>query len=255
MARLVILSEGMTGKAHELTVDKTTIGRVDDNMFPIPEASFPAIIAKSCCAGSDVVVRDLNSTNGTFINGHQVTGEAALKPGQILRLGPGGNAPGRRRRRGRPEKPASAAQEIARSNDGHSARRQARPGTFDQAVTFDKSAFAKKSNTGTKIFIGVVVVVSCGHSDPAGGDRNKARASFRRSKSAFLQPARRFRCRISDDKIRPGPSHRQQCFQRHRPFVNPALRRRGLDHRIFAADRIGRRGIAKLRFDPMQNSR
>ena len=36
--------------------------------------------------GNDVVVKDLNSTNGTFINGEQVT-ESPLKPGQILRLG------------------------------------------------------------------------------------------------------------------------------------------------------------------------
>jgi len=34
-----------------------------------------------------VVIKDLNSTNGTFINGQQVNGEAVLKPGQTLRLG------------------------------------------------------------------------------------------------------------------------------------------------------------------------
>ena len=34
----------------------------------------------------EIVVRDLNSTNGTYINGEKVT-ESALKPGQILRLG------------------------------------------------------------------------------------------------------------------------------------------------------------------------
>jgi pSer/pThr/pTyr-binding forkhead associated (FHA) protein len=33
-----------------------------------------------------VVVRDLNSTNGTYIGGEKVT-ETRLKPGQILRLG------------------------------------------------------------------------------------------------------------------------------------------------------------------------
>ena len=34
-----------------------------------------------------MIVNDLNSTNGTFINGDKITGEAPLKPGQILRLG------------------------------------------------------------------------------------------------------------------------------------------------------------------------
>jgi pSer/pThr/pTyr-binding forkhead associated (FHA) protein len=33
------------------------------------------------------VVRDLNSTNGTFINGEKVSSESPLKLGQILRLG------------------------------------------------------------------------------------------------------------------------------------------------------------------------
>ena len=86
MAKLVLLSEGLTGKSHELKVEKTTIGRVDDNTFPIPEASVSSHHAEILLKGNDVVVKDLNSTNGTFINGEQVT-EAVLKPGQILRLG------------------------------------------------------------------------------------------------------------------------------------------------------------------------
>lgn len=87
MAKLVILSQGMTGRSHELKVDKTTIGRVDDNTFPIAEASVSSHHCEVLLRGNDVVVNDLNSTNGTFINGDKITGEAVLKPGQILRLG------------------------------------------------------------------------------------------------------------------------------------------------------------------------
>ena len=86
MAKLVLISEGLTGKSHELTVEKTTIGRVDDNTFPIPEASVSSHHCEILLKGNDVVVKDLNSTNGTFINGEQIT-ESVLKPGQILRLG------------------------------------------------------------------------------------------------------------------------------------------------------------------------
>ena len=154
MARLVILSEGLTGKAFELTVDKTTVGRVDDNTFPIPEASVSSHHCEVLLRGTDVVIRDLNSTNGTFINGNQVTGEAPLKPGQILRLG----------------------QIEMRLEDASSAKAAAPKKLPDQTmvipqgvklgqepsttVSFDKSAFAKKSNTGTKIFIGVIVVIA-----------------------------------------------------------------------------------------------
>jgi pSer/pThr/pTyr-binding forkhead associated (FHA) protein len=86
MAKLVVLSAGMTGRTHELKADKTTIGRVEDNTFQIAEASVSSHHCEVLLRGNDVLVRDLNSTNGTFINGEKVT-ETVLKPNQILRLG------------------------------------------------------------------------------------------------------------------------------------------------------------------------
>src|SRR3989441_10551581 len=86
MAKLVLLSAGMTGRTHELKVDKTTIGRVEDNTFQIAEPSVSSHHCEVLLRGSDVVVKDLNSTNGTFINGEKVA-EGVIKPGQILRLG------------------------------------------------------------------------------------------------------------------------------------------------------------------------
>jgi hypothetical protein len=86
MAKLVVLSIGMTGRTQELKVDKTTIGRVDDNTFQIAEPSVSSHHCEVLLRGTDVVVKDLNSTNGTFINGEQIT-EKVIKPGQILRLG------------------------------------------------------------------------------------------------------------------------------------------------------------------------
>jgi hypothetical protein len=87
MAKLVLLSEGLTGKSHELKVDKTTIGRLDDNAFQISEPSVSSHHCEVLLRGNDIVIKDLNSTNGTFVNGEAVTTEAVLKPGQLLRLG------------------------------------------------------------------------------------------------------------------------------------------------------------------------
>jgi|SRR6185295_7192537 len=87
MAKLVLLSAGMTGRTHELKVDKTTIGRVEDNTFQIAEPSVSSHHCEILLKGTDVVVHDLNSTNGTFINGEKVNDESVLKPGQVLRLG------------------------------------------------------------------------------------------------------------------------------------------------------------------------
>src|SRR6516164_9291696 len=86
MAKLVILSQGLNGRTHELKVEKTTIGRVDDNSFQIAEPSVSSHHCEILLRGSDVVVKDLNSTNGTFINGEKVS-ESVLKVGQTLRLG------------------------------------------------------------------------------------------------------------------------------------------------------------------------
>jgi pSer/pThr/pTyr-binding forkhead associated (FHA) protein len=86
MAKLVILTQGMTGRAHELNVDRTTIGRVEDNTFQIADPSVSSHHCEAHLRGGEVLIRDLNSTNGTYINGAQIT-ESVLKSGQTLRLG------------------------------------------------------------------------------------------------------------------------------------------------------------------------
>jgi pSer/pThr/pTyr-binding forkhead associated (FHA) protein len=86
MAKLVILTPGLTGRAHDLSVDRTTIGRVEDNMFQIPEASVSSHHCEVQLRGNELFIQDHNSTNGTFINGEKIS-EGVLKPGQTLRLG------------------------------------------------------------------------------------------------------------------------------------------------------------------------
>lgn len=86
MAKLVILNQGMTGRTMELTVDRTTVGRVEENTFQIADASVSSRHAEILLRGTDIVIRDLNSTNGTFINNEKIT-ETVLKPGQTLRFG------------------------------------------------------------------------------------------------------------------------------------------------------------------------
>jgi pSer/pThr/pTyr-binding forkhead associated (FHA) protein len=86
MPKLVVLSEGFAGRTYELKAERTTVGRLEDNAFCIPEPSVSSHHCEIVLRGNDVVVHDLNSTNGTFISGNQVT-EAVLKAGQILRLG------------------------------------------------------------------------------------------------------------------------------------------------------------------------
>lgn len=86
MAKLVILNQGMTGRSFELNAERTTVGRVEDNTFQITDPSVSSHHAEILMRGTEILVRDLNSTNGTFLNGDRIT-EMVLKPGQILRFG------------------------------------------------------------------------------------------------------------------------------------------------------------------------
>ena len=154
MPRLVVLSEGLTGRAYELKVDKTTIGRVEDNAFQVPEGSVSSHHCEIHLRGNEVVVKDLNSTNGTFINGQQVTGEGILKSGQILRLGQVEirlesdeirTATGKKL----PDQTMIIPQGVKLGGD-----------TGTKPVHFGgASPFEKKSNKGTKTFIVVPIVV------------------------------------------------------------------------------------------------
>jgi pSer/pThr/pTyr-binding forkhead associated (FHA) protein len=147
MAKLVVLSVGMTGRTQELKVDKTTIGRVEDNTFQIAEPSVSSHHCEVLLRGSEVVVRDLNSTNGTFINGEKVT-EQAMKPGQILRLG-------QVELRLETEAPAAPAKKhldqtlvMQRGVSLNELEQGTRAGGFDTKG----SGFSKKDDKGSKIF-------------------------------------------------------------------------------------------------------
>ena len=86
MAKLVVLTQSMAGRSYDLATERTTVGRVEDNAFQIAEPSVSSRHCEILLRGEEVVVKDLNSTNGTFINGEKIS-EGVLKPGQTLRLG------------------------------------------------------------------------------------------------------------------------------------------------------------------------
>jgi pSer/pThr/pTyr-binding forkhead associated (FHA) protein len=86
MAKLVVLTQSMAGRSFDLATERTTVGRVEDNAFQIAEPSVSSRHCEILLQGADIVIKDLNSTNGTFINGEKIS-EGVLKPGQTLRLG------------------------------------------------------------------------------------------------------------------------------------------------------------------------
>ena len=159
MAKLVILTQGMTGRTHELKVDKTTIGRVEDNVFQIAEPSVSSHHCEVWLRGNEVVIKDLNSTNGTFIDDEKIS-ESVLKPGHTLRLGQielrledGAAAP----TAAPAAAPAKKAESAARGTRGVSLsdlESGGRPPGFDTAAVFTK----KRNRVGTYFWIGAVVI-------------------------------------------------------------------------------------------------
>lgn len=161
MAKLVILSQGLIGKFHELNVDKTTVGRVDDNTFPITDPSVSSHHCEILLRGAEVVVKDLNSTNGSFINGEKIT-ESVLKAGQILRLGqiemrleseaaPGAVA----------SPAASAPSKKGPDNTVVMSRGVSLTDLEQGAKGFDTSGkgFSKKDNKANRMFLVIAIVV------------------------------------------------------------------------------------------------
>lgn len=86
MARLVVTNRVLAVVTFELSAKWTTIGRADSNTIQLAEQSVSGRHCEVRPQGDDLQVRDLISTNGTFVNGQRVS-EGVLKPGQILRLG------------------------------------------------------------------------------------------------------------------------------------------------------------------------
>ena len=171
MAKLVVLSAGMNGRTHELNVDKTTIGRVEDNTFQLADPSVSSHHCEVLLRGSDVVIKDLNSTNGTFINGEKIT-ESVLKPGQTVRMGQieiqlltEGMTPSAPAAAPPAPVPAPAAAPARKSVDStmvlprgvslDELAQGARPAGFDTT----SKAFSKKKNQTNRLFIiGAIVI-------------------------------------------------------------------------------------------------
>lgn len=85
--KLTVLEGDEIGRSFEITEEYTHLGRVLNNEITLP---YPAISSRHCMfimSGSDVVLRDLNSSNGTFVNGNQIT-EVILQLGDQIQVGP-----------------------------------------------------------------------------------------------------------------------------------------------------------------------
>lgn len=154
MLKLVVLSQGLTGLSHEIKGETTTVGRSDDNTFTIPEASVSGNHCEIVQRGEAFFVKDLESTNGTFIDGGKVK-TGPLKPGQILRIG---NIDVRFET-GEGGTPAAGGDQTVVIPKGKGLLREDMQNGGKTTALSKGGPFKKQSNKGTKVFIGAIVAV------------------------------------------------------------------------------------------------
>jgi len=85
--RLVRVGDALEGETFALTDRENTVGRNDDNVVLLSDASVSRRHAKVIVDAGRYVVTDLGSSNGTRVNTHDVYQPTLVNPGDVLRFG------------------------------------------------------------------------------------------------------------------------------------------------------------------------
>ena len=86
MAKLQIFLPDGREVTHDLPEEKTTVGRLPENMLQIEDASVSSRHAEILFENNAWFIRDIGSTNGTYLNGAKIE-HALLNHGDELRFG------------------------------------------------------------------------------------------------------------------------------------------------------------------------
>ena len=84
--RLDFVIGAFSGQRYDIDTNGATIGRKDDNSIVLKEGTISGYHAKISFTGGNFFIEDLNSSNGTFINGRQVS-STIIQHGDVFKLG------------------------------------------------------------------------------------------------------------------------------------------------------------------------
>ena len=87
VVKLEFLDQDRVGRTWSLTPGSTRVGRAPDNDLVIPEPAVSGYHLVLLWGPEGLELRDLGSTNGTFVNEERVTGSLILNEGDLLRVG------------------------------------------------------------------------------------------------------------------------------------------------------------------------
>jgi len=86
MAKLILKYEAAVLKEVDVGAQPVGIGRAPDNALHVDNLAVSSHHARIFNDGGKLVVEDMNSLNGTFVNSQRVT-RATLKPGDVVTVG------------------------------------------------------------------------------------------------------------------------------------------------------------------------
>lgn len=87
MARLIFTYPNLCGPVFELTLEKTTVGRDEKNSLVLRDRLVSRRHCEILVHGSEVIIRDLDSHNGTFVDGVRLNKQSQVKSGQVIHFG------------------------------------------------------------------------------------------------------------------------------------------------------------------------
>lgn len=87
MAILSIITGAQRGRVYHLRPGTNRIGRSRDNDFQVPDTSVSGHHCELTRSETGILVRDLNSTNGTFVDGKVLPGDTSERLEQFLQIG------------------------------------------------------------------------------------------------------------------------------------------------------------------------
>jgi len=86
-ASLVVRQGARAGTVFPLTTDSVVLGREEGVDISLRDPEVSRQHARVSWQAGTYVLEDLGSTNGTFLNGMQITGQRPLRPGDSIGLG------------------------------------------------------------------------------------------------------------------------------------------------------------------------
>src|SRR5437764_1033218 len=86
-AALVVLYGLELGRKFDLTREQTIIGRSSKADIQIDQESISRNHAKVTATQQHVTIKDMGSTNGTYVNDEQIGGEYQLRNGDLVKIG------------------------------------------------------------------------------------------------------------------------------------------------------------------------